>query len=756
MNEGVESKYFSNGVDRALIAYAFLAYTKSDPADLTSGLAPMFAPIARALQGESFSADVFADKLNEFYGIKIHPWAVDDLTPRLEACGILKRVPLSESTVTYVYATPSETRPGDHVTEAQVRSLLSDFSTFACDQFNSHGVEITDAEAEKVFLEYLVLTDFSLIRSKPSVPAKNSDILSLRKDDDSQDDFNVAKRSQLLTVCASYILNMFEYKRETYDLIVRLAHGALLAEVVLNVKEPGSKADLRRLTVVLDAPLVMSILDVRNKESTSYARAFLDDLKAKQASIKIFSHSIQEIEYNIKSVVDHVARGQGHGATASRLCSDHSFRVYVDSLRSDVRGAVERFGIKVIESPDTPQSYQIFSREAEDAFASDLGPYNNYQAKIRDAKSVAGVIRLRRGNVSPFKSFDSAAYIFVTENDRIADRSSKLVLDKKRKVSSAVPAAFTDRFFAGLMWVTFGGVSEEVTRHRLLASCVSALEPNTDVVTKVHQFLAGLDVHKADHFRALMTEERSGQHVMQLTLGDPLMVRSTEDASELMRKLEERYIERGRLAGEEQLSAAHQYFDSEMAHLSANHEELVRSIQSEAHDRDEASHREIKALKEASASDSIKIELLEGALGDFRKELDSTKLRDLKRDLNLLSGFASSAQRTYRLSERVAYAVVALLLVVVAVVPAAYSGRLSDGGLAVLTTTSVLLGILGFWRLPDLIFGGVAKHLREKKFKSNVALHSLDWLNSECTIDWERNTITYSGCVEGIQSQTFL
>ena len=186
MNEGVESKYFSDGIDRALIAYAFLAYTKSDPADLTSGLAPMFAPIARELKGEPFSADVFADKLSEFYGIKIHPWAVDDLTPRLEACGILRRVPFSESTVAYVYAIPSEARYGDDVTEAQVRSLLSDFSTFACDQFNSHGVVISASEAEKVFLEYLVITDLSSIRSRSSIPAKKPGILTLRKSEGGQ------------------------------------------------------------------------------------------------------------------------------------------------------------------------------------------------------------------------------------------------------------------------------------------------------------------------------------------------------------------------------------------------------------------------------------------------------------------------------------------------------------------------------------------------------------------------------------------
>ncbi|MDZ5777155.1 hypothetical protein U4I94_22305, partial [Stenotrophomonas maltophilia] len=293
-----------------------------------------------------------------------------------------------------------------------------------------------------------------------------------------------------------------------------------------------------------------------------------------------------------------------------------------------------------------------------------------------------------------------------------------------------------------------------IKRHRLLASCVSALEPNTDVITKVHEFLKGLDVQKADHFRALMTEERSGQHVMQLTLGDPLMVRSTEDASELMRKLEERYMERGRVAGEEQLQAAHLQFESKMAHLNANHEEVIRSLQTEAKDREESSQNEIKALREASASDSIKIEQLEDALSDFRKELDRAKLRDLKRDLNLLSGIAASAQRTYRVSEGFAYAVVVLMIVGVAVVPAMYSG-LSNWAITGITVMSVLLGILGFWKLPDMVFGSFAERLREKKFRSKVADHSLEGLVSECTVDWVQKTIKYSGGVDGIEVQSF-
>lgn len=732
------------GLDRPLIAYAFLAQTKSDPSDLMSGLTPIFIPIAKQLQGEIFSADVFSEKLKDIYGIKIHPWAVDDLTPRLEACGILAKVPLSEGTANYVYAIPPDSSPADEVTESHIRALLLDFTSFAETQFKIHDLVLENSEAEQVFLEHLILTDFSSIRLRAKSETKDPRILSLHKSVPTTNaDLLLAKRAQLDIICASYILEMFEKNRAAYDLIVRVAHGALLAEVVLNVQDPKSKVDLKALTVILDAPIVMSILDVRAKESTTYARAFLDDIRAKGASVRIFAHSVEEIELNLKSVVSHVARGEGHGATARRLIGSEPFRVYIDSVRADVRGAIERIGINVTDSATSAQNLQDFTEEDEAAFCASLGFYNNHQAQIRDANSVASTVRLRRGASAMFKNFEQSSYIFITENDRVADRSSKLTGLRQKKHAMSVPPVLTDRFFAGLMWVTFGGKTDEITQHRLLASCVSALEPRTDVLAKVHHFLAELDDQKADHFRALMTEERSGQHVMQLTLGDALLVRSTDDASELLKKLEDRYIEKGKKSVEDELKSARRSFDEEMVQKLAEHEEAVRTLKELSEDRETATVRQIADLENGSATDSMKIAMLEGTLRDFHKELSDSKERALQKDLKLLVQSAKSARWIYMVAAGLSYAL--FLLAIVVSVLASFLLKPDNGPLATFATLgfAVIVAVIGFWKIPDLVFGRVASYLSEQRFEKLVSLHSLEALVIDCEINLRKGTVKH-------------
>ncbi|NIK44412.1 hypothetical protein [Xanthomonas arboricola] len=734
-----------NEIDRPLIAYAFLAQTKSDPSDLMSGLAPIFIPIAKQLQGETFSADIFSEKLREIYGIKIHPWAVEDLTPRLEACGILIKAPLSEDAVGYIYSIP-ESSASDEVTEAHIRALLSDFCTYAGTQFDSHSLSLSNEEAEKAFLEHLVLTDFSSIRTRASSEKKDPRVLTLKKSDASLlDEAGLARRAQLDVICAAYIIDVLEKNREAYDLIVRVAHGALLAEVVLNVQNPESKIDLKQLTVILDAPLAMSVLDVRAKESTQYARAFVDELKAKGAAIKVFLHSVEEIEFNIRSVIEHVAKGAGHGATARRLVGSNSFRIYLESVRSDVRGAIERADIKVIDAPSSPQYLQEFSEDDEASFQSSLGIYNNYQAQIRDAKSVASVIRLRRGSVVDFKKFQNASYIFVTENDRVAERSGKFMEEKRAKNKNPVPPVLTDRFFAGMMWVTFGGKTDEITQHRLLANCVSALEPRTDVLTKVHQFLSELDKHKADHFRALMTEDRSGQHVMQLTLGDALLVRSTEDASELLKKLEEKYFEKSRNSLDEEIQKTRQEYEEEMTRKLAEHDETVRLLSESAIQRDMETSERIAELESVSRNDAFKIGQLEDRINEFQQAIIENSFRAKSKDLINLKRAVISANRVYRAVIKFSYVVVIFAIAMVAATPLIFEFKISLINSLLFAAVSVVIASLGFWRIPDATFGRMANALSRRELSKKILEYSLEDVMEDSVIDIEKGTLLYKG-----------
>jgi hypothetical protein len=71
-------------------------------------------------------------------------------------------------------------------------------------------------------------------------------------------------------------------------LVARIATGALLTQVVLNLQDPGKTVSLSTLRVVLDGPLVMSILDLSSEESHAYATDLMTALREHEASLEVF------------------------------------------------------------------------------------------------------------------------------------------------------------------------------------------------------------------------------------------------------------------------------------------------------------------------------------------------------------------------------------------------------------------------------------------------------------------------------------
>ena len=117
----------------------------------------------------------------------------------------------------------------------------------------------------------------------------------------------------------------------------------------------------------------------------------------------------------------------------------------------------------------------------------------------------------------------------------------------------------------------FGGKAEEVTRYRLLANCAAALEARNDVIRTMHRFLTEMDAHQADRFRALMTVERAGQHLMQLTLGDSMLV-TNDNVPAILENVEKVLIEKERKAFEEQLECVQVEHAEELRRPATEHE----------------------------------------------------------------------------------------------------------------------------------------------------------------------------------------
>jgi hypothetical protein len=526
-------------IDRPLLAYAFLAQATSKPGDLLSGLVPIFIPIAKRNMGKRFDAKEFSTQVGEMYGIGISPWAVDDLAPRLEKAGLLFKEPLTASTYEYFYADV----PGDSsdVSENDIRDVVEHFIKFATPILESNGLNVDKKLLERAFFDELTQIDFHTVLLKPDRPEQPASTLALPKSDEELSSAkDIANKSRLDVLCAAFVIATRQSDKAVFDLIVKIAAGALVVQVVLNMQDPGETVSLAGLRVFLDGPILMSLLDLGEEKHHEYAVQLSEQLTTHGASLVVFRHSVDEIRDNLKASVSAAESGTGYGATVRRL-RNSMYRNYVASVRADLEGTIGRAGIRIVEPVTRAGIFQHFTQEDEDGVYGMLGHFNNPLAQERDAASIAGVMRMRQGKHARMGQFHLANCLFVTENPRVAECGARFAVLRKLIRTNEVPPAVTDRYLAGMLWVLFGGKANELTEYRLLASCTAALEARNDVSLKVHQFLNKMDTAKAEHFRALMTTERSGQHLMQLTLGDSSLIRSTDDADRLLSRLDEEY-----------------------------------------------------------------------------------------------------------------------------------------------------------------------------------------------------------------------
>lgn len=712
-------------IDRPLIAYAFLAQARQVSGDLLSGLTPIFKPIARDRIGQRFNPVEFSEVAKNLYGIEIHPWAVDDLAPRLEKAGLLSKNKVSISGEEYVYAEVAE--EFDEVQEGDIRLVVQRFIEFARPILERHQIQSDDKALEDAFFAQLVSMDFHAIllkpdRSKDDLKESRAGRLSLPpKQEKVEWETTISAKSKIDVLCASFIVESFFNDKPLYDLIVRIATGALVAETVLNFQDPGSTANLNALRVILDAPFVMSLLDLTGEESTEYARSLCSQLVERGATIQIFRHSVDEIQSNLRGVVNAVEQGIGFGATSRRL-GQAAFKEYLLSVLQNVEGAITRIGYKIVDVPTSTGSFQFFSDADEQGLKSALGYYENPIAKDRDAASIAAVMRLRQGRTSKMASFHQAQFIFVTDNSRVADRSNSFTLNRNLRDKHDVPPALTDRYIAGLLFVLFGGRASDLTHYRLLANCTAALEPRNDVIAKMHRFLSQLDETKAAHFRALMTDERASQHMMQLTLGDSVLISTTNDAEKILEQIESSLGEKYRRQHEQQLAEVTKIHDEEVERLVAEQQNLASQVRDTA--AEVMSVRgEVGELKNHSAQ--------------LKDALQTAKLERLKEKCILLEDCVSRGLIAADKRHREISLVVAIATMVVAFAGTDYLTQFGKWISAAGAIFSGVIAYVGFGKNVERFFGRHLTAVRDAAFNEKVREYRLIADLEKFSINWE-------------------
>lgn len=621
--------------ERPLMAYAYLAQSGAQN-DILSGLIPIISPIAKERAGQHVDADHLRAELSRLYGIEVHPWAIDELMPRLVKAKLIIEKPVGKGRCLHEYAATTDSS-NDSTSEADIQAILDDVAVFAQGIMSKSEISLPEDFIQKHFMNQLVTADFQVRLIRPEAKAQHdSKILTLRSSEvtsaaaQSEMPSETKNLNQVKVICASYILHAYHNNPDIYQKLLNIASGAIIAEYVLNLREPGENVSLNGLKLYLDGPLAMSYLDLSEIAAGKHVTLLLDKLKEKGAQLCIFRDHVDEIHDNLRAART-VHNSDSNGpprATHRRIQTSSSFRSYVDSVLADIDGALVRKSVSVIRYPDSLINY--FTDDLVDVLTSDLGNYGAH-ARFRDARAIGGILRLRGGRVTSRSFFHDCRHIFVTDNKKVASVAFDFAVRHNDYRPSYVPPVITDRYLAGLMLVIYGGTSAtEVSHERLLANCASALEPNHELLTKVTSFLSDVGAERADAFIEMMTSTRSSQHRAVYLLNEKTVIRDLADAERAFVAFETEIEESIRTRFEAQQLEDKKAFDLQLAQA----QEAADQLAGHARAASEGYEEQIEGLKAVIGSTESSYEAVSIHLDTRNKEQVERDRIDLEDLLN--------------------------------------------------------------------------------------------------------------------------
>lgn len=688
---------------RELIAFAFVEEAYARTGDLVSGLVPLFAPVLAKKPHRKFDPAEFAVDVQKAYDIPMSPLVAAGLVEKLAESKLLTQAEGEPHTYRIAPSPPL----GASFDESEVDSLLKAFSAFANDSLDRLNLRQDHDVLAAAFLQRLTSAQFLSFTDRREKNYYRGRTLALKKvEDDPQDAFQLSQALDVLS--AEFALRMLEQGTGAADLLARLMSGAIIAEVVLTLQTPSSSDALASLAVVFDGPLILDYLDLSTPELRDYANDLFDLLGKAGVRKAVLRHTVEEMKGTLRGPLEALQRGdQPFGPLGNRIRVDTSHAAYARETLSDLEGRVQGMGFGILDADafSTPERTKYCDAAIEEGLRNNVGPVmENLERRIRDARSIATVLRLRE-EACKAKSIADARWVLVTRNEAVAKRSHGFLLVRKLLERDQVPPAITDRQLAGYLWFAVGGSLGLLSRKKLIANCSNVMSLRTDVVSKVRQYLTELNSEKANLFMALMRDQRAQRCLVHATLGFPSAV-TPNNAEQLLEEV------RLSVAAEVREEAARRE-----AQLKAEHDKAVADLANQH--QEEVLRREADLLAARNAINEHKKES-EDKIGKHQRDISQLEERfgalasSFDADVDARVQRAASQARRRTVALKMALVVAYLILVGLA-------AWFMPGDRIYALVVTLLLALAGFWVVPQIAFEKLARPLWEKTLASRCA-----------------------------------
>ena len=620
---------------RALIAFAYVAdrFTKSN--DIAQGLVPLFAPLISARAGTIFDSEVFALDVKNTYDIEMHPYVAEEFAAMLAKAGFLEE---NRRGTVVQYTNLERELPDPPVREEQLRALVGGFGTFAGPRLKGIGSTLSLHKIEEAFIDRLVRPEFLALLLRPDNPVHGSNTLTLKPAGEQVDNEFSETDQHLDFLVARYILHLHEEKSDEFDVLVAATSGALVSEVVLDLQHPlTDKQMLSGIRVAVDSPLLLDALDLGIEGAKSYAKQLIEQIRNSGAIPVVFETTIDEIRRVLSATLrTHDRREETHGPLARRLRYSSTLAPFVRAIIPQIDSHITSLGVELCEFTNVDRAGRLryFTEVIEKEFGDSLGQYPTEDARKHDARAVADVLRIRGGK--SIKSIGDAIFVFITRNLRLVRLTRRFLNDRSMVSSDYFPPCISDRYLAGLLWITCGGGGDSLPRLRLIANCSAAVVPRRQLVARMHTFFKDLNPSMIERFEALMTNERAEHFLMDRTLSDATII-TAENYEEIYQEIAEAAAERVLTRKNKEIASLRRSYeaaegrvaaskDAEMAFLRQSHEREIAQFSEQmtqlgvaaemGRERADAATSQKEALSSQKEALSSQKEALKGELAE--------------------------------------------------------------------------------------------------------------------------------------------
>lgn len=725
---------------RSLVTFAFV-HDALKSGDIVSGLMPLLAPVIKKRYGKVFDPKVFAQDINDYYGLVIHHYVAEDWTQRLAKAGLITPVPgAKEDYASYICTDPVIDEVS--VAEADLNKILNSFESYAAELFSEVDLELPSRDSlEAMFIERIKDMSFENIASKPDSLQQKPNTLSLTKLVQPED--SKAKIEQALdVVTASFVLDLQEKSPEDFKLIMEITAGVLASEVVLSFRSPPRRGqNFKSKIIILDSPLVLDYLNLGGIEDHGFAKSLIEDLASEGATVSTYSHNVDEL-IDILTAAKHNMgdKFQLSGSVGMRLLTDRNAFIRLNAVLGNPYAKVKQAGIQIIDTNSIDRPYlRHFDKNAEQDLLGSIRPFSRsrIESRVFDAASIASMIRYLfgkrpRGNLMAYEK------LFVTKNSGLANAAAKYMKNIHAIAEDSDPPILTDRMAAGIVWLAKGGEGTDIPLKKLVANCTSAVRLRKDVITKMHGVLQNTSPDEAKVFEALIEEDRCGYYLMRHSLGAAELV-TDANALDLLERVKrataERVIQEAeakaisllqgqRLEYEQKLEAA----ATALAVASSAGEDAVKTAKDEV---DSLARKKEEVEKALSEYKDKHIELAD----KFSRLVAERKMQD-RRIAEAL--FRSSKKIDWIL--RVAFYLTTFILSLMGQTLAQIHNNFWMFGGSLLLV--FILGLVQFSIFPDVLIGAAIRRRREDHFRRNLNASEFSGKVS-FQIDWKEDRLKF-------------